>query len=91
MKRGQRIELSLDRPIGADHGVGPLYQPKAHDLLQRVGALQWVRKIEALVYQAAAQGCFVHQIISSMHWLKILTPLLAASLWTTAATPALAQ
>ena len=26
-----------------------------------------------------------------MHWLKILTPLLAASLWTTAATPALAQ
>jgi soluble lytic murein transglycosylase len=26
-----------------------------------------------------------------MHWLKILTPLLAASLWTTAASPAMAQ
>jgi hypothetical protein len=32
-----------------------LYQPKAHDLLQRVGALQAVGKVEALVYQAAAQ------------------------------------
>ena len=35
----QRIELALDRPIGADHGIRTPHQPDAHDTLQKVGAL----------------------------------------------------
>jgi hypothetical protein len=31
----QRIELALDRPVGADHGVGAADQPDAHHVLQQ--------------------------------------------------------
>jgi hypothetical protein len=30
---GQGVELALDGPVGADHGVGPTHQPDAHHLL----------------------------------------------------------
>src|SRR6218665_375254 len=64
VQRGQGVELALDRPVGADHGVGPVHQPDAHDLLQQIGPLQAVGQVQAFFDQRAPKGCFVHQIIS---------------------------
>lgn len=35
----QRIEFALDRPIGANDGIGAADQPDAHDALQKIGPL----------------------------------------------------
>jgi hypothetical protein len=33
MQGGQRVKLSLDGPIGTNHRIGPVHEPKTHHTL----------------------------------------------------------
>jgi hypothetical protein len=72
----QRVELALDGPIGADHGVGATHQPDAHDALQRFCPIQAVRQVQALLDQGLAKGLLGVGLVHNLHMLfsMILTP-----------------
>ncbi|MNS77224.1 hypothetical protein D3C72_1108020 [compost metagenome] len=58
---GQRVELALDRPVGADDGVFSLGEPETQHLLQLLGALQAVGHIQAVFDQRLTHGFFIHR------------------------------
>ncbi|MNS93299.1 hypothetical protein D3C72_1274630 [compost metagenome] len=55
MQCGQRVELALDRPVGADHGVGPADQPDPHHPLQQVGPREAVGQRQTLLDECLSQ------------------------------------
>src|SRR4051812_19549192 len=64
MQGRQWIELTLDRPIGANDAVGAVHQPDAHHPLEQITPQLPVGKRQALGDKPLSQGffffCFVH-------------------------------
>lgn len=52
----QRVEFSLDRPVGANHGIRTAQQPDAHDLLQVLDANMSIGQPLTQFNQTFAQG-----------------------------------
>jgi hypothetical protein len=58
---GQRVKLTFDGPISADHCVGAVKQPNAHHALQHVRPCQTIGHVQTLFYELLAQSFFVHR------------------------------